>query len=213
MAPGLRIGLTGGIASGKSRAAEVFEALGAPVADADRIAREVVAPGTPGLETLVARFGADILAPDGTLDRARLRRWVFDDPPALTFLEGVVHPRVRAAMASWAAVQDAPYVVLVVPLLVEKGLIDLVDRVLVIDLPEPLQVARASARDGVDARAVRGIMARQAERGARLAAAHDVIRNDRGLDALEREVAALDHRYRRLAADLQGRGGVRENPG
>ena len=213
MAAPLRIGLTGGIASGKSRAAAFFADLGAPVADADQVAREVVAPGSAALDELVAHFGPGILGPDGALDRPRLRQRVFTDDAALAFLEGVTHPRVRERMVAWAAAQDAPYVVLMVPLLVEKGLTDLVDRVLVIDVPEGLQVARAGARDGLDAAAVGRIMAHQAERAERLGAAHDVIRNDAGVEELERAVAALDRRYRDLARDLQVPGRVGENPG
>lgn len=213
MAAPLRIGLTGGIASGKSRAAAFFAELGAPVADADQVAREVVAPGSPALDELVAHLGPGILGPDGALDRPRLRQRVFADDAALAFLERVTHPRVRERMAAWAAAQDAPYVVLMVPLLVEKGLTDLVDRVLVIDLPEALQVARAGARDGLDAQAVGRIMAHQAGRAERLGAAHDVIRNDAGVEDLERAVTALDRRYRDLARDLQVPGRVGENPG
>lgn len=194
-----RIGLTGGIASGKSTAAEFFGALGIPVLDSDQIAREVVEPGQPPLERLVERFGPSILTPDGHLDRPALRIIVFSDPKARADLEALTHPAIGAAMEALSAVAGGPYQILVIPLLVEKNLGAHVDRVLVVDCDEGLQLQRLQARDGSTPAAARAILAAQASRATRLKAADDVIRNDTDVAAVRRQVAALHPVYLGLA--------------
>lgn len=212
-----RVGLTGGIASGKSRAAEVFARLGVPVIDSDVIAREVVAPGSAGLAAIRARFGDGVLLPDGSLDRRALRERVFADPAARRDLEAITHPLIRQKMADDSARSGGPYQVHVIPLLAEgarkaaaaavaagdvapvgrpRGL----DRILVIDCPEETQVARVMARDRVDEAGARAVLAAQAGRAERLALADDVILNDRGPEALEEAVRSLHERYLALAA-------------
>ena len=197
----LRVGLTGGIASGKSAAAAVFAALGVPILDSDLIAREVVAPGSPGLAAIRARFGESVLQADGQLDRRALRALVFADPAARRDLEAITHPRIRQRMTELAATAGGPYQVHAIPLLVEGGARRAgLDRVLVIDCPEEVQVARVMARDGVDEAGARAVLAAQASRAQRLAAADDVIVNDQGLEALRGAVTALHQRYLALAA-------------
>jgi dephospho-CoA kinase len=195
----LRIGLTGGIGAGKSTVAEVFAGLGVPVFDADRVARELVEPGQPALAEVVAAFGDSVLAPDGRLDRAALRARVFADDAARARLEAILHPRVMDRLEALARAADADYCVLVIPLLVETGQADQVDRVLVVDLPEELQVARVVARDGGGLEAARAILRAQASRAERLAVADDVIRNAGDRAELGRAIEALDRRYRGLA--------------
>jgi dephospho-CoA kinase len=202
----LRIGLTGGIASGKSAAAAVFAGLGVPVIDSDVIAREVVAPGSPGLAAIRARFGDGVLQADGQLDRRALRAQVFADPAARRDLEALTHPLIRQKMAALSAAAGGPYQVHAIPLLVEGGAKRPgIDRVLVIDCPEALQIERVMARDRVDEASARAVLAAQATRAQRLAAADDVIVNDRGLDALQDAVTALHRRYLELAAVYAGR--------
>jgi len=195
----LRIGLTGGIASGKSTVARLFAARGVPVIDTDQIARDVVEPGQPALAAVVVAFGADILAADGHLDRPALRRMVFADPEARRRLETILHPAIRTELAQRSAAAGGPYQVWVIPLLVEGGRLDRVDRVLVVDCAEETQVARLMARDGETADSARAILAAQVDRARRLAAADDIILNDGNEAALEPQVAALDARYRELA--------------
>ena len=195
-----RVGLTGGIASGKSTAAGFFEGLGVPILDSDKIAREVVEPGQPPLEHLVKRFGPSILTPDGRLDRPALRNIVFSDPKARADLEALTHPAIGAAMEARSAETGGPYQILVIPLLVEKNLSSHVDRVLVIDCDEVLQVSRIHQRDGSSPEQAEAILRAQAPRAARLKAADDVIRNDAAIDSVQKQVAALHARYLKLAA-------------
>jgi dephospho-CoA kinase len=190
-----RVGLTGGIASGKSTAAAEFAALGVPVIDTDEIARSVTRPGSPALAEIVAAFGAPFLAPDGTLDRRRLRAHVFADADARRRLEDILHPRIGAATLAAAAAAGGPYQVIVVPLLVESGFDRHVDRVLVVDASEAAQRRRLLQRDGEDPDQVERILAAQAGRTARLARADDVISNDAGLEHLRAQVRALHARY------------------
>jgi dephospho-CoA kinase len=194
-----RIGLTGGIASGKSTAAKFFGALGVPILDSDQIARDVVEPGQPPLERLVERFGRSILTPDGHLDRPALREIVFSDPKARADLEALTHPAIGAAMEARSATAGGPYQILVIPLLVEKNLAAHVDRVLVVDCEEQQQIRRLQARDGSTLDHARAILNAQASRASRLKAADDVIHNDTDVNAVRDQVAALHGRYLELA--------------
>ena len=194
-----RVGLTGGIASGKSTAAKFFGALGVPILDSDQIARDVVEPGQPPLGRLVERFGPSILTPDGHLDRPALREIVFSDPMARADLEALTHPAIGAAMEARSAETGGPYQILVIPLLVEKNLSAHVDRVLVVDCEEQLQLKRLRAREGSTLEQARAILNAQASRAARLKAADDVIHNDTDMNAVREQVAALHARYLDLA--------------
>lgn len=196
------IGLTGGIASGKSEVACRFEALGIVVADADIAARVALAPGSEGLAETVATFGSDILAADGGLDRAAMRRRVFADPDARRRLEAIVHPRVRAMLEAQCRAAASPYAIAAIPLLAEGGgraAYPWLSRILVIDVPEAAQLERLQRRDRIDAPLAASMLAAQANRRERLAIADDVIVNDGSLEALNERVAALDRKYRELA--------------
>jgi len=191
-----RVGLTGGIASGKTTVARLFEALGVPIIDTDVLARQLVAPGTVLLEHIAATFGSGVIAPDGQLDRRTMRNLVFSDPAARAQLESLMHPAIRAAVEARCASAAGPYQVLVIPLLVEAGARGYaIDRVLVVDCDEQLQMRRLQARDGSTAEQVRAIFAAQATRDARLQAADDVISNNGDLNALRTQVERLHARY------------------
>lgn len=196
------VGLTGGIGSGKSTVAELFAALGAEVVDADAIARELTAPGGIALPALLAEFGAEVLAADGALDRVQMRTLAFADSARKARLEAILHPLIRAECeARCAAADDAPYVLLVVPLLVESGAYaKTIDRLLVVDCPEELQILRVVARSGLAREDVLRIMAAQASRTQRLAAADDVLENVGVPSDLRVPVAQLHARYAHLAA-------------
>ncbi|HZF17329.1 MAG TPA: dephospho-CoA kinase [Steroidobacteraceae bacterium] len=196
-----RVGLTGGIASGKSAAANVFRSLGVPVIDTDEIAREVVEPNTPGLAAVVATFGPSVLGADGRLDRKRLRAIVFHNAAERRRLEEILHPRIRVQMNELSAVSGGPYQILVIPLLVETGLKPSVDRVLVVDCAPAVQIARLMQRDASSEEEARSVLAAQASRNERLAQADDVIANDSDVAALANKVRELDARYRKLAAE------------
>lgn len=195
MRPPLVIGLTGGIGSGKSAVAERFAALSVPVIDADELARSVVEQNQPAYAEIVREFGDSVLTDTGELDRRAMRERVFADPDRRRRLEAIIHPRVYAEIERRLETLDAPYAVVVVPLLVETGGTNLVDRVLVVDAPEALQIERVSRRDGTTAAAVRRILAVQLDRETRLQAADDVIENDAAEDALDAKVSALHQRY------------------
>lgn len=197
----LVVGLTGGIASGKSEAARHFARLGVTVIDADQVARELVEPGQPALAEIVADFGDDMLLPDGRLDRATLGKRVFADPSARRRLEATLHPRIRASLSQQLQELDTPYAILVAPLLLESHMTDLVNRILVIDAPHSLQRTRARKRDGHDDQRINQIMDAQFDRDRRLAAADDVICNDQDLEQLHRAVEAMHRKYLELAAD------------
>jgi dephospho-CoA kinase len=199
-----RVGLTGGIASGKSTAAKFFGALGVPIIDTDQVARDVVEPGQPPLERLVERFGRSILTEDGHLDRPALRNIVFSDPKARADLEALTHPAIGAAVEARSATAGGPYQILVIPLLVEKGLGSQLDRVLVVDSTEELQVRRLQARDGSTLDQAKAILNAQASRSARLKAAHDVITNEGDMSAVREQVAALHAKYLELAGQPRG---------
>jgi len=195
----LRIGLTGGIASGKSTVARMFAEQGVPVIDTDIVARQVVEPGQPGLDAVIDRFGTDLLTRDGHLDRRRLRNLVFDDADQRHALEVIMHPLIRARTIELADQAGGPYQVLVVPLLVETGFSDLIDRVLVIDCPENLQRTRLLARDDETPERVNQILAAQAGRQERLAVADDVVDNTGSLEQTRARVAELHAQYLGLA--------------
>ena len=197
----LRIGLTGGIASGKTTVANLFAARGATVLDTDVIAREVVEPGRPALGSLVRALGAGILAADGRLDRAELRRRLFEDAALRREVESILHPAIIAELERRALAAGGPYQLFVIPLLVENRFMSIVDRILVVDCPEEQQLRRLMARDGETREAAERMLAAQATREQRLAAADDVIDNGGDTADLPAQVAALDARYRQLAAN------------
>jgi dephospho-CoA kinase len=196
------VALTGGIASGKSAVSQRFAELGAPVVDTDVIAREVVEPGSSGLAEIEREFGRDVMDGDA-LDRAALRRRIFDDRAARARLERILHPRIAAEAERRIAALDAPYAVLVVPLLVETGLFGDADRVLVVDVPESVQMQRLMDRDGVDRDDAEAALRAQADRRHRLARADDVIVNTGSPDELRAEVDRLDRIYRDLASSSE----------
>ena len=193
----LRIGLTGGIASGKSTVADLFANLGVPVIDTDAVAREVVNPGEPGLDSVVKQFGPEILQPDGFLDRAQLRKIIFATPEAREQLNNILHPLIRARTAQLIEQIDTPYLVLEIPLLTETGFTDLIDRVLVVDCPQELQKQRLKARDCETEESANKIIEAQATRAQRLAIADDVICNAGSLENLTLLVNELHQRYMR----------------
>jgi dephospho-CoA kinase len=198
------VGLTGGIGSGKSTAAEIFAAFGIAVVDTDVIAHELTAVGGAAVPALAAAFGGGVLRADGALDRAAMRRLAFADPSARATLEAILHPMIRRASESRcraAADSDSPYVLLVVPLLVESGAFrPVADRIIVVDCDESVQISRVMARSALSADEARAIMATQASRAQRLAAADDVLTNNDGLANLQGQIARLHPRYLELAA-------------
>lgn len=199
-ARGYVVALTGGIAAGKSAVSRHFEALGIHVYDADVAAREVVAPGTEGLHAIVACFGETVLDAHGALDRAAMRQRVFGDDEARRALEAIIHPRVRAWLHERALADRGPYCLLAIPLLAENlAHYRWVDRILVVDAPESIQLDRLMRRDGIDETLARRMMTRQASRTQRLTLAHDIIENTGNEAALEHAVAALHVRYLELA--------------
>jgi len=195
------VGLTGGIGCGKTTVADLFAARGAAVIDTDQIAHALTAPHGAAMPALLAEFGPDFATPDGALDRAKMRALVFADPGARARLEGILHPRIREATASAALLASGPYVIFVVPLLIESGTWRArVARVLAIDCPEEVQVARVMARNSLPESQVRAIMAAQVTRAQRRAAADDIILNDDGVDALLPQVERLHAFYLAEAA-------------
>lgn len=200
------VAVTGGVASGKSEATRAFEALGVAVVDADIAAREVVAPGQPALQDIVARFGADSLLPDGQLDRVAMRRRVFSDPAAKRDLEALLHPRIRTWLKAACAAAPGAYAVVAIPLLAEGGGRDSypwLDRILVVDVPRAVQQARLMQRDQLEAELAGRMVAAQASREQRLAIADDVIVNDGSVDQLGAAVRKLHPRYLALAQKLR----------
>lgn len=200
LGPGLCVGLTGGIASGKSHVAKCFADFGVPVLDADHVAREVVVPGSPGLHDIVDAFGNEALGADGSLDRSAMRRRVFNDPSALRQLEAITHPLIRARVNQWRDAQTAPYSIYSAAILVESGMDALVDRVLVVDAPEPVQIARLRARDLHGEALARRMIAVQATRQTRLARADDVLDNAAGDETILPSIQRLHRFYLQLAA-------------
>jgi dephospho-CoA kinase len=202
-----RIGLTGGIASGKSAVATAFARLGVAIVDADTAARDALAAKSEGLAEVVAAFGADVLDDNGELDRRAMRTRVFEHPAARQTLESIVHPRVRAALQDASSNAEGPYVVVAIPLLAESGGragYPWLDRILVVDAPIATQMDRLLRRDGIDVVLAERMIAAQATRPERLSIADDILVNDSGLDAIATAVDALDAQYRVLAS-LQSR--------
>jgi dephospho-CoA kinase len=196
----LRIGLTGGIASGKTTVTQRFAELGVPVIDADVASRNVVQPGTPGLAQVVQRFGVGVLDADGRLDRRALRNLIFEDSSLRRALDAILHPLIRADMEREAAQAQGPYVIMAIPLLVEGGGAGKrVDRVLVVDADETLQIQRLQARDGSSQHEARAILNSQASRAARLAAADDVLLNTGTVADLRQAVDRLHEQYLQFA--------------
>lgn len=195
----LRIGLTGGIASGKSTVARMFAELGVPVIDTDVIAREVVRPGSAALAEIRSEFGHGVIKPDGTLDRAAMRTLVFSDESRRRRLEAILHPRIRQETRRQAGLAGGAYQLIVVPLLVESSLRDFIDRVLVIDCDEATQIRRLLERDAESEDQARRMLAAQASRAARLAIADDVIDNGGDIAATRARVESLHEKYLALA--------------
>jgi dephospho-CoA kinase len=196
------VGLTGGIGSGKSTVADLFVKCGAALVDTDLIAHELTGPLGQAMGAIRAEFGASLLRADGGLDRAAMRKLVFSDPSAKARLEAILHPMIRAESAALcAAVTTAPYVLLAVPLLVETGgFREQVDRVLVVDCDEAVQISRVMARSGLSIEELQAIMSAQASRAARRASADDLLLNDDGKEALLFQVEVLHRHYLALAA-------------
>lgn len=195
-----RVALTGGIASGKSTVAGLFAELGVPLIDTDVIARAVVEPGQPALAAVVGAFGPEVLDADGRLDRRRMRERIFADPAARQRLQAILHPAIRAEMERQSRAAGGPYQVLVIPLLTEGGRRDHVDRVLLVDVPEELQVQRLMMRDGVTQAQAEASLDAQATRAARIAMADDILRNTGRVAELRAAVAELHAKYLALAA-------------
>lgn len=194
----IRIGLTGGIASGKSTVADLFAEHGASVVDTDIIARQLVEPGSTALAEIEAMFGGEVIDAQGSLDRAAMRKIVFADDAARERLEAILHPRIREETRRQVQAAVGDYVMVVVPLLIESPLRDDVDRILVVDCSEETQLRRLLARDAESEEQARRILAAQASRAQRLAAADDIIRNDDDMKFTKSQVDALHSFYRNL---------------
>ena len=199
--PPFRVALTGGIASGKSTVADMFAELGIAIIDTDRIAREVVEPGQPALEEIRDRFGDEVIEATGKLDRRALRRLIFTDDGARMDLEAILHPRIGAETRRQADAAAGPYQVIVIPLLVNSPLRRFVDRILVVDCSEELQIERLLARDTETVEQARRILAAQSSREERLSIADFTIDNDKGLEHTRQQVLELDEIFRRLAIE------------
>ncbi|MBY6107798.1 dephospho-CoA kinase [Ferrimonas balearica] len=204
----LIVGLTGGIGSGKSQVSDQFAQLGVTVVDADIIARDVVAPGSGGLQAIVEHFGEALLTPDGSLNRAELRRRVFNDEAERQWLNNLTHPMIRTEMLRQCREAPSEYALMVVPLMVENGLQALVDRLIVVDVPESQQRHRTALRDQTDGNEVDKIIARQASRSERLALADEVIDNSGPIEALTPQVHRLHQKFLTLARSRSSATGV-----
>lgn len=191
----LRIGLTGGIASGKSTVANLFAELGVPIIDTDIIAREVVQPGKPALDEIRATFGDDVFDAQGGLDRGAMRKIVFSDDSRREALESILHPRIRDEAIALSGAADGPYQIIVVPLLVQSPMRQFMDRILVVDCDEETQLNRLLARDAEDEDQARRILAAQSSREERLGVADDVVSNNEDLASTRQQVVALHEKY------------------
>ncbi len=198
------VGLTGGIASGKTVVSERFASRGVPVIDTDVIAREVVAPGQPALHEVIAAFGAEIIDDAGHLRRRKLREIIFAEPAKQDLLESILHPAIREVVRARIAEVTSPYCLVVIPLLAESGHFNWLDRVLVVDVAEELQIERLMRRDGVTEEQAKASLAAQAPREARLRIADDVIDNGGSMETLDHAVASLHQKYRDLASVPEG---------
>ena len=199
----LRVGLTGGIGSGKTTVKNFFDELGAPTIDADEISHRITKPGQAAFDEVVALFGKESLDETGNLDRKRLRALIFDEPDLKQKLEAIIHPRVRAQIREFTDRVDYPYCIICIPLLLETGAQSTVDRVLVVDAPEELQVARVNRRDNAEERQTRSIIRSQAGREQKLNAAHDIIVNDGNINDLKAQVENLHKRYMMMGSQQQ----------
>lgn len=193
------VGLTGGIGSGKSAAAEIFRVLGVHVVDADALAREVVEPGQPALVDIAKHFGSDILTAEGLLDRAALRKIVFSNPEHKFWLEKLLHPRIAKLMQLRLNESKSAYAILESPLLLETEQHKLVDRILVVDVTEETQLARAVRRDGSDVTTIKSIIASQIGRVARTQRADDLVLNEGSLEQLQENITLLHAKYLGIA--------------
>jgi dephospho-CoA kinase len=200
LGPRLVIGLTGGIASGKSLVGAMFVKLGAALVDTDVVAREVVALGEPGLAAVAAKFGRAVLLPSGELNRPALRSLVFADDAKRLALESILHPLIRSRTRMKLSQLEAPYALVAVPLLVETSFGELVERILVVDCPESMQLERLMRRDAIPKPEALAMVRAQVDRATRLKAAHDVVDNSGTPDATRRQVEILHRRYLDLAA-------------
>lgn len=191
----VKIGLTGGIGSGKSTVASFFRQLGAPVYDTDEIARDLVAPGQPALKEITDCFGPELLDAQGRLDRKKLRDIVFHNDDAKNKLENILHPRIRESLLHKMDQADYPYCIAVIPLLIEKNWQSLLDQIVVVDCDEETQKLRATSRDKMSTEQAEAIMRSQIDRQTRLLHASDIIHNDGNLDSLQKQVETLHKKY------------------
>lgn len=199
----LKVGVTGGLGSGKTAVSQAFARLDVPVIDTDEISRDLTAAGGAALPAIWQAFGDTIFYAEGTLDRKKLRSLILTDDAAKSRLESILHPMIRQEVLRRLARLNVPYVIVVIPLLVESGAYkEILDRVLVVDCSEENQVRRALARGGWDESEIRAMMAKQASRKTRLKQADDIINNEGGIEALTAQVAALNEKYRALARQM-----------
>jgi dephospho-CoA kinase len=197
----LVVGLTGGIGSGKTTVANGFHALGIPVIDADKLARELVEPGQSALDEIISTFGTEVITAEGRLDRNYMRQRIFADPGQKAQLEAILHPKIRERIRALLANIRTPYCIVVIPLLLETRQTDLVDRILVVDSPQKEQLKRVAERDGLSDNAIMAIISSQTDRNTRLAAADDIIVNDRGMSELTGHIQKLHRRYMGISHD------------
>ena len=197
----LVVGLTGGIGSGKTTVANGFSTLGVPVIDTDQLARELVEPGQPALDEIIAVFGKDCITPDGQLKRARIRQQIYSNAGLKLQLEDILHPKIRQRIKTLLADLRETYCIVVIPLLLETHQTDLVDRILVVDTSEKEQLTRVAARDSLSDNTIMAIMQSQADRNTRLQAADDIIVNDRDLESLTERILELHTSYMEIAYD------------
>jgi dephospho-CoA kinase len=197
----LVVGLTGGIGSGKTTVANGFSALGVPIIDTDQLARELVEPGQPALDEIIAVFGKDCISRDGQLKRACIRQQIYSNAGLKYRLEAILHPKIRQRIRTLLAEIREPYCIVVIPLLLETQQTDLVDRILVVDTPEKEQLARVAARDKLSDNTIMAIMQTQANRSTRLQAADDIIVNDSDLESLTERILELHTHYMEISYD------------
>ena len=194
----LRIGLTGGIGSGKSTACRIFSDLGVPVIDADQIAHKLTAKGQPAYQAILLTFGHEVIRSDGELDRSKIREIIFDDNTARLKLEGILHPLIYNEIDKQISRIDHGYCIICIPLLIETGATDKVDRILVIDASVEQQIKRASARDGMDQNTIKKVINTQVDRNERLKIADDIINNDGDMESLKKQILDLDGIYKSM---------------